>query len=459
LDLIVTAAAGEVSSITVLDSTPTTLSAGANVTNTGAITITTAASYAGAGDTLIVDVSDIDDDDADSNADGDVADNGDRNDNQTVTVDASAATAGDYALDFRGSAMVDTVTGTAQADTISLGAGADVYNASLGADTITGGAGADTFTYTTVAQSTGGNVDSITDFTTTSDKLDVTFTTANGVNVDLSGFAANRASLADSLSTLDLTAGDHFYATNGSVAFDINGDGNITDGTDIVIDVTGTVASADIVLRVTGGTGGITITGSDNADFLTSQGVDTITAGAGADTITLPAAGTVQTVVTTGGGTAVDKVSNFVVAGGEDELQVDLSDLNALTGTVQLANASGVLAAGGTGTLTVTALASAAGDFGGAASSLVTITGATAYTAATLEAAIEGNGTAPGLTAGDSILIMYDDTANSYLALLTDNAGTADGTAFSDITITNLLELTGVVGAEAFLTTSFAVIA
>jgi hypothetical protein len=173
----------------------------------------------------------------------------------------------------------------------------------------------------------------------------------------------------------------------------------------------------------------------------------------------LPGSGSIQTVVTTGGGTAVDEVVNFIVTSGEDELQVDLSDLNALTGTVQLADVSGVLAAGATNTLTVTALASAAGDFGGAASSLVTITAATAYTAATLEAAIEAGGTAPGLTAGDSILIMYDDTANTYLALLTDNVGTADGSTFTDVTITNLLELTGVVGAEAFLTTSFAVIA
>ena len=53
---------------------------------------------------------------------------------------------------------------------------------------------------------------------------------------------------------------------------------------------------------------------------------------------------------------------------------------------------------------------------------------------------------------------MYDDTENSYLALLTDNAGTANGVAFTDVTITNLLELTGVAAAESFLTTSFAVI-
>ena len=59
----------------------------------------------------------------------------------------------------------------------------------------------------------------------------------------------------------------------------------------------------------------------------------------------------------------------------------------------------------------------------------------------------------------DSILIMYDDTTSSYLALLTDNAGTGDGVAFTDITITNLLEFTDVAAAESFLTTSFAIIA
>jgi hypothetical protein len=452
LDLIVTATAGDVSSITVLDSTPATLAAGANVTNTGAITITTAASYAGAGDTLTVDVSDIDDDDADSNADGDVTDNGDRNDNQTVTLDASAATAGDYAVNYLGSAMVDTVTGTAQADTITLGAGDDVYNASVGADTITGGAGDDTFTYTAVAQSTGGNVDTITDFTTGEDTIDVTFTTPNGDNVDLSGFANNRASLADSLSTLDLGPGDHFFASNGTVAFDIDGDGNISDGTDLVVDVTGTVASSDIVLRVTGGTGGITITGSANGDFLTSVGVDTITAGAGADTITLPAAGSVQTVVLTGSAstTVSDSVVNFAHA--EDIVNVDLSDIEALG--VDLVDLNG--ASIGAQTLVVS----------GAVTDLATGTGddiiqiaANYTTVALLEAALETGGasalTANGaIAAGDAMLISWDDGTDSYLGVLTFASAIADDGAIAsgDATVTTLLEITGAADNTALST-------
>jgi len=205
------------------------------------------------------------------------------------------------------------------------------------------------------------------------------------------------------------------------------------------------------------------VTQTEGFAINTTAGVaNTITGGLGIDTVTNPAAGDVQTYKMSnadGATLAVDKITNFIVAGGEDEVQLDLSDLNTLVGTVKNANKSGNVAAVATGIAIVTALGSAAGDFGAAASILVTVAGATAYTEATLEAAIEGNGTAPGLTAGDAILIAYDDTVNTYIALLTDNAGTGDGIAFTDVTVTNILELTGVPGAEAFLNTSFAVIA
>jgi S-layer protein len=214
----------------------------------------------------------------------------------------------------------------------------------------------------------------------------------------------------------------------------------------------------------TGTAGAVINLGNQTEGFAintTAAVANTITGGLGIDTVTNPSAGDVQTYkMSNGDGAtlAVDKISNFIVALGEDELQVDLSDMNALVGTLKNANKSGNVAAVATGIAIVTALGSAAGDFGAAASIMVTIAGATAYTEATLEAAIEGNGTAPGLTAGDGILIAYDDTANTYIALLTDNAGTGDGIAFTDITITNILELTGVPGAEAFINTSFAVI-
>jgi hypothetical protein len=262
--------------------------------------------------------------------------------------------------------------------------------------------------------------------------------------------------------------GEYAYDTTASkLLVNITADSSIS-GADIQVGLNAaataanTVAAGDVQYTLTGTAQGDTIVTGSGVDNITAgAGIDTITAGLGADTIVLGGAGDVDTVImTTGGAIAVDTVTGFIVAGGEDELQVDLSDLNGLdAGTFRLADASAALAAGATNTLTVTALASAAGDFGAAASSLVAITGATAYTTTTLETAIEGSGTAAGLTAGDSFLILYDDTTNSYLAKVTDNAGTANGTAFSDITITNLLELSGVGGAEAFLTTSFAIIA
>jgi hypothetical protein len=163
--------------------------------------------------------------------------------------------------------------------------------------------------------------------------------------------------------------------------------------------------------------------------------------------------------MTTGGAIAVDTVAGFIVAIGEDELQIDLSDINALIGDLRLANnAAGAVVAGGTGTLTVTAIASAGADFGAAGSSMVTITGATAYTTATLETAIEAGGVSGGLTAGDALLIAYDDTVNTYIALMTAGATTADGAVLTNVTITNLIQLTGVANAETLLTTSFAVI-
>jgi hypothetical protein len=212
---------------------------------------------------------------------------------------------------------------------------------------------------------------------------------------------------------------------------------------------------------LTGGAGADSLVGGIGADtIIGSGGADVITGGLGLDVITLGAAGAIDTIImTTGGAIAVDTVAGFIVAIGEDELQIDLSDINALIGDLRLANnAAGAVVAGGTGTLTVTAIASAGADFGAAGSSMVTITGATAYTTATLETAIEAGGVSGGLTAGDALLIAYDDTVNTYIALMTAGATTADGAVLTNVTITNLIQLTGVANAETLLTTSFAVI-
>jgi Ca2+-binding RTX toxin-like protein len=426
-------------------------------------------------------------------------------DNNTVsgviTVDAalatsagvtfSAAAENDGTIVYTGGGGIDTVIGTdttATGDTIGGGAGADIITGGKGGDIITGGAGADVFTYLAAADSTGTAQDSITDFTSGTDFISVTInnsTNTTGQTYDATIQTAAAGTLAVQAG-MSGQIGQTFYdTTNSALVVNAGGDNLVTTldyqiGVNAAATAANTVAAGDVRYVITGGTGVDNITTGSGADTIdggagndviiggagndtitAGTGIDTITAGLGLDSIVLGAAGDVDTVImTTGGAIEEDTVSGFIVAGGEDELQVDLSDLNALdSGTFQLSDGTAVLAAGATNTLTVTALGSAAGDYGAAASSLVAITAAAAYTVTSLETAIEGNGTAAGLTAGDSFLIIYDDTTNSYLAKVTDNAGTANGSTFTDITITNLMEFTGVAAAESFLTTSFAIIA
>jgi hypothetical protein len=419
-DIIIAATAGSVDSITLQDSTALTV---ASTSPTGAITVTAAAAWAGAGETIIFDLTDIDDDDLDANGDGDLADNTDINDTQTVTFTAAASTAGDYAVDYRGSGLVDTFTGSAQADTVTLGAGGDTYNSSAGADTITGGAGADNFSYATIANSSGGTVDTISDFTTGSDTITFTFTTANTV-IDLGNFASNRASLADSLSTLDGNAGDAFYATNGSVAVDVDGDGNISDGIDFVVDTGGAVAAGDLRYN-------ITVTGA--ADVTGSAAVDQFTF----------TAGTASTFNVEAG--AVDEITTFTT--NEDTISISVADIEALSSVTDLVDLD-VVSLGAQNALVS---GDPAGDLvNGTGDDIIEIDNNYA-TAALLETAIEAGGadalTVNGaVTAGDAMLIKWDDGTDTYLGVLAFGEAVADdGTIVSgDATITTILELTGV---------------
>jgi Ca2+-binding RTX toxin-like protein len=356
-DLVITAAAGSIDTLVVKDSKATASTAAVSIA--GAVTVTTDAAWAGAGETLVIDVSDLNDDDLDANADGDKADAGDIDDTQTVTINASASTAGDYKVNVKGSALVDTVTGTANADTIDGAGGADVITGALGADTLTGGSGADTFNYTAVSQSTGATTDTITDFTTGSDKIKIAFT-SDATTTDVSGFANNKASVADSLVTLSGTsttavAGDWFYATSGSIAVDVNGDGAISDGTDYLIDVTGAVAAADVNFVITGGAAANTITGGAGADTIDGgAGADTIKGGAGIDTLT-GGAGDDTFVIGVTTAADADNIVDFDAEDGTvaDLLNFDISDmgLNAAdfaAGAVTIVNAAAAnaLAAG-----------------------------------------------------------------------------------------------------------------
>jgi len=407
-DLVITAAAGSIDSITLKDSAATANAA-------GAITVTASADWAGAAETIIFDLTDLNDDD---NATGPIVDS------QTVTFTAAAVAAGDYAVDYRGSDLVDTFTGSAQADTVSLGAGGDTYNSSAGADTITGGAGADNFSYATIAHSSGGTVDTISDFTTGSDTITFTFTTANTV-IDLGNFASNRASLADSLSTLDGNAGDAFYATNGTVAVDVDGDGNISDGIDFVVDTGGAVAAGDLRYNITV-TGAASVTGSAAVDQFT------FTAGT-ASTFNLEAG-------------AVDEITTFTT--NEDVISISIADIEAISGVTDLVNLDVVSATAGNA---VVSGAMAGQDLvNGTGDEIINI-GNNYATVALLEAALETGGADAlvvngAVDAGDAMLITWDDGTDSYLGVLSFASAVADdgSIASGDATVTTLIQFTGV---------------
>jgi Ca2+-binding RTX toxin-like protein len=130
-----------------------------------------------------------------------------------------------------GGAGIDTINGGAGSDFITAGDGADVITGGAGADTLTGGGGADVFRFETVATITGAagiNVDTITDFTTTSDKINFG-TAGSGAGATIPGLtlvpgqttaAAFAAGVADA--TPVATVADVYTAIGNNAAFSQN---------------------------------------------------------------------------------------------------------------------------------------------------------------------------------------------------------------------------------------------
>ena len=61
--------------------------------------------------------------------------------------------------------------------------------------------------------------------------------------------------------------------------------------------------------------------------------------------------------------------------------------------------------------------------------------------------------------AGDGFLVAYDDNTNSYLAYVTTTSAVVDNANFTDVVVTNLIQLTGVTDASLFLTDNIDIIA
>ena len=198
----------------------------------------------------------------------------------------------------------------------------------------------------------------------------------------------------------------------------------------------------------------------------TGAGAATITGGAGIDTINLGVANGVadNVIMSTGGAIDIDSVSNFLVGTGGDIIQIDLSDINGLIGTLKLAGNGATSSAAVAAAATVVTNVSATFDQGTAPTTdIYTLSSTVAFTTTTLATALATGGTLAALANGawggtDGFLVAYDDNVNSYIAYVVPGV-TADDAPLASAAVTNIIELVGVNDASTITTANLAIIA
>jgi len=319
----------------------------------------------------------------------------------TTEVDASAAT---------GKVVIAAANRPSSAMTIKTSTGADSIAIENAKDNITLGTGTDTLTFTAHAAIGGFAIDlTATDDQVTMFNGSVNSTVQNGAdNVNGSGIT-------------------------GSYGMDIIGDGNAN--------------------QITGSLNGDTIDGGAGADTIVqTAGVDYLTGGTGVDRFTM------TDIVNSGDSTAtVDVIKDFTAGASGDTIEVSILDIES-SGVTDLvgADASESLEAGATiATETITA----AYNLDSTSAEVIIASHATAFTTATLKTALVASGdlalTADkAYTAGDAILVIYDDNVDSYLATFEVTATTvADNGTFvaGKSAVENLIKFEGVADASTFV--------
>lgn len=252
----------------------------------------------------------------------------------TVTVDASAVVDTDYSFNITGGAAIDTLTGSAGTDTISGGADADIIIGGLGIDTLTGGDGADSFAYVTT-ESTIAGADTISDFTTGTDKIALTFATTSATDA-LTFDYTNKGTAVDNSAALALLSSRvgqyYFNTTTHQMIMDADGSGLIQ-ATDFAVNMTGmtSIGASDVNVIVT-------------ASAAANQ---TINTGGGADSITISAITTVATVDAGAGNDTIYSGANLgatdVINGGADTDTLSASNTTVtLTTDANLTNVENI---------------------------------------------------------------------------------------------------------------------
>ncbi|HWA12671.1 MAG TPA: calcium-binding protein [Burkholderiales bacterium] len=142
---------------------------------------------------------------------------------------------GTAAINGTGNADDNLITGNAAANVLNGGAGNDVLNGKGGNDTLTGGLGDDVFRFD--APLAANNVDRITDFDATADRLQLDsaiFTALSAGALDPAAFHAGAGILghidADDRLLFDTSSGDLYYDADGSGAQEAQHIATLTNG-------------------------------------------------------------------------------------------------------------------------------------------------------------------------------------------------------------------------------------
>ena len=231
---------------------------------------------------------------------------------------------GDDTID--GGAGNDTLNGEGDDDTITGGAGDDTITGGAGQNTLTGGDGADSFVWTSVANTTFTDIDTVMDFETGSDTLSFSIAGTGGADVIDFSFASGTAGEG----SLSGVVGDAYWNSEDSVFhIDVDGDGDITDGADYQVNSSGAVNAGDYSLVITAFTAGTDHLSFDGMDGIDGTVAVAIAADAAAVAVTDGAVyvfadgndGTGAEVITTY--TDLEDVAEFIAAAFSDEAADD----------------------------------------------------------------------------------------------------------------------------------------
>lgn len=288
-----------------------------------------------------------------------------------TSFDASTVTG---KIDFTATTITTALAGA----TIKLGSGADrlvVTNSgtATGGDTITLGAGADTVIYTALAQSTDKSTDTITDFVSGTDKLDLIglgLTSGTQFVGVRSSFALAQGALTTAIDGVQAV----FQADTNTLWVDLDSNGQL-DQSDFRIVLTGnsTITAGDLSLGLTGNSITLNAIGA-NVNLTTNTGATAVTTNDN-DTVT-------TTIANLNGAVALN-----AAAGTNDVLAI--SDAGTVSIAATVTNFEGLTLANGTNTVSAAAATTIKNITGGTGADTVSLTNFTTGGAVSLGAGVD----------------------------------------------------------------------